>query len=67
MERVKMTCGTCLFFIKGDCHRYPPPYPKVEEWTIGCGEHSAEGRASVSKVGPAGIMALIDRARGKGK
>jgi len=64
------TCGTCIFAVKGECHRFPPPYPKIEEWTVGCGELLLKGgqpseRRPVPAVGPTGIRALIDKARGK--
>ena len=44
-----ITCPECDYEVKGECRRYPPPFPKVNE-TMGCGEGKPRGETDTVNV-----------------
>lgn len=58
-------CPDCGYEVKGECRRYPPPYPKVNE-TMGCGEGKLKGadgaEALISASGDGGKAVNASRA-----
>lgn len=61
-------CGTCSHFWSenltepvGNCHRYPPPYPRVipTDW---CGEYATTDRQAVSREAHARLQLVQETA-----
>lgn len=42
-------CFECDYQVEGECRRFPPPYPKVNE-TMGCGEGKPKGADEVESL-----------------
>lgn len=60
-----ISCFECDYNESGECRRYPPPFPKVND-TMGCGEGKPKGadevEALIAASGDGGKAVNADRA-----